>query len=110
MKKITIKREWKFASALVPYWVVSQYTPQDFIDGKLEGYRYDAVGTLIRNGKTIELELDDDIKSIFACSATGMLSNELSLEDIVDEKTPIILTTKGGFSVPSYPHFVPISK
>ena len=45
-----------------------------------------AYGQPILNGKTLEIEADDDATTVFAVTAEGLLSNELTL----DEKRAIL--------------------
>ena len=60
-----------------------------------------AYGPPIRNGETLEIEADD-AATVFAVTAEGLLSNELTL----GEKEPscrVLVTTKGGWKTPPYP-------
>lgn len=63
----------------------------------------DALGTRIENGKTVELQLDDDVRTIFASTMDGSLSNEVILKDSSSQH--LTLTTRGGFKTVSYPFF-----
>ena len=61
-----------------------------------------AYGQPILNGKTLEIEADDDAETVFAVTAEGLLSNELTL----DEKEPscrILVTTRGEWKTPPHP-------
>ena len=60
-----------------------------------------AYGPPIRNGETLEIEADD-AATVFAVTAEGLLSNELTL----GEKEPscrILVTTRGEWKTPPHP-------
>lgn len=59
-------------------------------------------GIALANGKTLELEIDESIKSVFAMTTGGLLSNEILL-DSQFTYYEILVTTKGGLKIPSYP-------
>ncbi len=127
MKTITITRKGKFASCLMPYWIITCMTKDAFkkrfgIDSdvcdigkdahpinRISGNPYgspevlDEIGTRILNGKTITLEIDDNVRSIFATTSTGSLSNEVVIAE--PEERKLTITTKGGWKTVSYPYF-----
>lgn len=67
----------------------------------------DSIGVRISNGQTVEIELDDEVETIFASTMDGCLSNEIKLKDfsINEQSYEIFLSTKGGFKNLSYPYF-----
>lgn len=111
----------------MPYWVITCMTKDEFkkkfgIDGDVCNIGKTAhpinrindnphggpevlgeIGTRILNGKTISLEIDDSVKTIFATTSTGSLSNELVIAEI--EENDLMIITKGGWKTPSYPYF-----
>ena len=113
MRKIIVRRKRQFAAALVPYWIVvglpraafmEKYHLSDDTSCRMAGayplprmdFDPQAYGQPILNGKTLEIEADDDATTVFAVTAEGLLSNELTL----DEKEPscrVLVTTKGGW-------------
>ncbi|MCM1006713.1 MAG: hypothetical protein NC485_02095 [Ruminococcus flavefaciens] len=125
MQKIVIKRKRKFASALLPYWVITNINKKEFmckynLDGDLCKFNVmgqaiprieisilDSIGVRISNGQTVEIELDDEVETIFASTMDGCLSNEIKLKDfsINEQSYEIFLSTKGGFKNLSYPYF-----
>lgn len=118
MKRILIKREWKFACSMVPYWIITKVSKAEFAQSNgyyktwngqqvfhVNAWGLDQLGKRIKNGKTVELLIDDSQKSIFVCSGSGMLSDELSIENLKDDPSPITITTKGGFFLRPYPLF-----
>ena len=125
MKKIIIHRKWKFANAWMPYWVVVGMSRSDFIEKfhlpDARSCEIDALGYIVKrmefdpndygipvaNGKTLVIEADDGVASVFAVTFDGLLSNEVSLP-CMQPTCPqaaykIELTTKGGWRQPSYP-------
>ena len=101
MRKIIVRRKRQFAAALVPYWIVvglpraafmEKYHLSDDTSCRMAGayplprmdFDPQAYGQPILNGKTLEIEADDDATTVFAVTAEGLLSNELTL----DEKEP----------------------
>lgn len=125
LQKIVIKRKRKFASALLPYWIITNITKKEFmckynLEGDLCKFNVmgqaiprieisilDSIGVRISNGQTVEIELDDEVETIFASTIDGCLSNEIKLEDfsINEQYYEIFLSTKGGFKNLSYPYF-----
>ena len=123
MKKLIIHRKKRFASALLPFWIITNVSKSDFMrehqisddtscDLDLTGHpvkRFDVkpddYGEKIANGETLELDIEDDVSSVFAVSVHGLLSNEVLLDSKLDCYT-LELSTKGGFSKPSYPVFI----
>ena len=121
MKTVTVQRKQKFASAWMPYCLITGISKKDFMNrlglegdlcthtimgqpvSRIDIGVLDAMGTRIVNGKTIELHLEDDVCTIFASTMDGSLSNEVILEDTGTQH--LTLTTKGGFKTVSYPYF-----
>ena len=119
MRTIQITRKKKFASALMPYWIITGIRKDDFmkqygLEGdlceqsdagfpvpRIDSSVLDEIGTRSENGKTIELEVDGSAVSLFASTFDGSLSNEI----VLDENAPghITVTTKGGFKNISCP-------
>lgn len=112
----------------MPYWIITGITKEDFkhqFDMANELCDYDdwghpinqvadsltdsisildSIGARISNGETVEIEVDDNVRSIFASTCDGSLSNEILIEDIKDDT--LLLTTKGGWiKTVSYPYF-----
>lgn len=81
MRKVIISRERKIASALLPYWIITHISKQDFMQrhgfeddlcrhkwnsqavSRIEISELDKIGTRIKNGETIEFAVDDYINS-----------------------------------------------
>ena len=131
MKMLIIKREKKFASALMPYWVITGMSRQEFIyKFGLQEDRYrlrdtesryrsgnmgtsvtihelGAIGIKLENGQTVMTEIDDSVKTVFACTYDGWVTEEISLADHLNASGDheICLSTKGGFIGSSYPYF-----
>ncbi len=118
-RRLFVTRKKKFASALMPYWLITDISKADFMKQygleddlcehsetgqpipRIDASILDTVGTRIRNGETVEITLKDDSCTLFASTMDGSLSNEVGLDDSpVQRKT---LTTKGGFAKVSYP-------
>ena len=125
MKTIYIKRLKKFASALMPYWIITdiskstfmeqQGLSEDILDALLQGKtairlnqsELDRIGSRILNGHTIKLEISESVDTLFACTITGFLSKEIHISDFnATENDPIIITTAGGWNTLSGPVFV----
>lgn len=126
MKRIIVTREKKFASSLVPYWVIpgskEAFMQQFGLFGDISGHNalgqplnridtavLDANGARIKNGEQIVLDLNDNIYSVFASTMAGSLSNEVYLQggQFVDgiETYYLKMITKGGFKTVSFPWF-----
>lgn len=131
MKKLIIKREKKFASALMPYWVITGMSRQEFIyKFQLQEDRYrlrdtgsryqagdtvtsvtihelGAIGIKLENGQTVTTEIDDNVQTVFACTYDGWVTEEISLADRLNASGDheLCLSTKGGFTGSSYPYF-----
>ena len=121
MKTVTVQRKQKFASAWMPYWLITGISKKDFMNrlglegdlcthtimgqpvSRIDISILDTIGTRIENGKTVELTLGDDVRTIFASSMDGSLSNEVILQDA--DTQHLTLTTKGGFKTVNYPYF-----
>ncbi len=126
MKRVVITRRKKYTSSLMPYWVIpgskQAFMAQFGLVGDLTEYSVfgqpvnridtavlDANGARIKNGEQIVLELNDNVFSIFACTYSGSLSNEVYLQggQLTDgvETYYLNMTTKGGMKTVSYPWF-----
>lgn len=120
MKQIVVTRRKQFASSLMPFWIIVGQSKAEFmakhsltcdrVKANLMGQPIrqlddlsvlDAAGTRIANGQTVTLEVADDIRTVFAATMDGALSNEIALGCCGDAS--IRLTVKGGLLVPSYP-------
>lgn len=137
MIKLVIKRERKLASALLPYWVVTgvskedlmykynmrkdkyrineetgNYYSQEGYEERIKVHGFGNAGVKILNGQTVELELDDTVQTVFACTVDGYLTDEIRLSDywIKDGHYEICLSTKGGLNNSSVPYFKPPKK
>ena len=118
-KALVVTRKKKFASALMPYWIITGVSKRDFMEqygmkedlcqhsesghpiSRIDASILDNIGTRIRNGETLKLELEETVACVFASTMDGSLSNEIILDN-----SPIkhlTLTTKGGFATVSYP-------
>ena len=120
-KTLIISRKKKFASALMPYWIIAGISKKDFMEQyglegdlcqhsesghpvpRIDMSILDDIGTRIENGETVKLELVDTVHSVFASTMDGALSNEIVLDDSPVKQ--LTLTTKGGFATISYPVF-----
>lgn len=54
---------------------------------RLEVTTLDALGVRILSGKTIELNINEGIRSIFASTAWGSLSNEIKIKDLKSDRS-----------------------
>lgn len=126
MKRLIITRRKKFSGALMPFWIIAGQSKTEFmakhgltndqIKADLWGQPIpqlddvsvlDAAGTRILNGQTVTLEVPDDIRTAFAATMDGALSNEMQLGS--DAGIRLTLSAKGGMIVPAYP-FLEISE
>lgn len=125
MKRLFIYREKKFASALLPYWIITNISKKEFMSKyELEGdlcrfdekgqaipridiATLDSIGVRISNGQTVSIDLSDEVETIFASTMDGCLSEEIDLKDfeVNGDYYEICLSTKGGFMNLSYPYF-----
>ena len=120
MKNIKVIRKKKFAGAVMPYWIIAHKAKTDFkaefgLEGdacnmsmagfpvsRIDMHILDSIGTRIRNGQTIELELEDEVKTIFASTMDGYLSNEINVDEYIASGKQVVINTKGGFK--NIPH------
>lgn len=128
MKRLIVRRERKFVSSLVPFFIVTDMTKKffmekyglkgDFCKISLSGqpvprmnpelFRY---FPYIENGGFLSLDLCDDSDTCFAFTCEGNLSNEIKLTSgIYSELDDFMifeckLSVKGGFLRTSYPWF-----
>ena len=125
MRKVIIIRKKKLASAVMPYWIITNSSKKAFMlqhgfetdltrhkwngqaVSRIDICELDMIGNMIRNGETIELLMDDSECSLFACSADGSLSNEVTIGEYTTNPITVILTTKGGWRTVSYPFLIP---
>lgn len=123
VKKLIIHRKKKFASALMPFWIITNISKSDFMqkyqlpdDISCEinwsghpvpriDFNPDDYGVRISNGKTLEININESTKSVFAITVDGLLSNEVILNPNFTSYE-IVLTAKGGFKTPSYPYLI----
>lgn len=127
MKKIIITRKRKFASALVPFWIITTMTKEEFkqrfgLTGDATGVDslgqpvsrlgaslqegvgiLDSIGNRIGNGKTVSLLVGDDVRTVFASTGDGGLSNEIELGE--GSECRLTLTVRGGWKTASVPYF-----
>ncbi len=118
--KLIIHRKKKFASSLVPFYIILSESKEQF----MEKYRLQKDNACamtwsgqpilladfdpkeysipIKNGETLELEVAEERKSVFAMTMHGLLSNEIVFDDAA-ESAEITITVKGGWNTPSYP-------
>lgn len=126
MKRIIVTRKKKLSSALMPFWIIpgskqmfmNQFgllgditshdimgQPVDRIDVRV----LDANGVRIKSGEQKVLDLSDDTYTVFACTSTGSLSNEVLLQGgpFINgiETYYLSMTVKGGMTTVSYPWF-----
>lgn len=86
----------------MPYWIVGgsvRKVKRNYIPEK---HSPDSFGIRIMNGQSLEIELDDDVKTFFVMNADGLCSEEITLNPELNEYI-FYITTKGGFRVPSCP-------
>lgn len=121
MKIISVTRKKKFAGAVMPYWIIFQKSKADFMSefglqddackmseagfpvSRIDIHELDCIGTRIMNGQTIELELADDITTLFVSTMDGYLSNEINVDEYITPGKAAVINTKGGFKDISYP-------
>ncbi len=126
MKRIKVTRKKKFAGSTMPYWVIVQKKRADFMaEMGLEGeackmseagfpisridiQELDRIGIRIMNGKTIELELADDISALFVSTMEGYLSNEINIDDYITSRSMVVIDTRGGFKDISHPVIIDV--
>ncbi len=117
MKILQLNRKKKFAGALLPYWIIIKISKAEFLemtqkshdvsDQTVEdGYSfidYNSFGVPIKNGKTIEVEIADNINSFFVTNGVGGISDEIII-DVNDVEFSYQIDTKGGFKNASFPY------
>lgn len=128
MKKLIIHRQKQFRSCLVSYWIVYEISREDFIKNffftplpigdddcaqcganrarylkkKYISGKPKELGIPIKNNETIELEVDDNTRSVFVISMDGFFSNEIPLE-FSDADYDLQISIRGGWSILQYP-------
>lgn len=126
MKRVIVTRQKKFASRLMPIYVipgskqafmaqfglVGDITPHDRAGQPIQRIDPNAVicnGMPIKAGEQIMLELNDEIMTLFASTLSGSLSNEVTLQggQFINgvETFYLNMTCKGGMKTVSYPWF-----
>ena len=121
MNVLTVTREKKFASALMPYWIITCMSKDEFcsrygLEGdscgqsdsgfpipRIDKNVLDEIGTRIKNGETIDLDLKEGEESMFVSTMDGYLSNEVRIEDYRASGMKVTITTRGGFKVLPHP-------
>lgn len=120
MRSIVITRKKKFASGLLPFWIISadvcvqnsarfQTIGEVQVDwnghprSTLHIRLLDEIGVRIGNGETVTVEVPDDVTAVYAVTMDDILSNACPLSGKAECK--LVLTVKGGFRQPSYPWF-----
>ena len=116
MVTLTVTRKKKFASAVMPYWIITcmsksescsryglngdwcEQSDSGFPVTRIDINVLDKTGTRIQNGQTVSLELQDGDESLFVSTMDGYLSNEIKLSDLRAKDVKIVITTKGGFA------------
>lgn len=86
----------------MPYWIIggsAQTIRENYIPEK---HNPDNFGIRIMNGESLEIPLDDDVKTFFVMTADGLTSEEFTLNPECTEYS-FLINTKGGFKVPGYP-------
>lgn len=127
MKRLIVTRQSMQAASMVPFWVIpgskQAFMMQFGLEGdfcqtdkfgqpvpRIDPNILDANGERIANGEQITIDLADNVRSVFASTYSGSLSNERILQGgqyIGGYETYYItITTKGGTKIASYPWFV----
>lgn len=122
MRKLIILRKKAFAGSLLPYWIITGFSKENFVEkynfnGDLcemsaEGIpvprimieELDRIGIRINSGQIKEISVVDDIHHLFVSTMDGCLSNEINVDDCLKtNEGQITINTKGGFKNLSYP-------
>ena len=121
MRKIRIHRKIKFASVLMPFWIITDMTQKEFVEKislsdvhsckldfwghpiKRADFNPDDYGKKIKSGETIEIPTTS--KTVFAITFDGFVSNVIEFENEAGV-VEIEMSTRGGFRVPSYPFLI----
>ena len=127
MKRVIITRQKKLSSRLMPFYVIpgskQAFMAQFGLEGdfcqqdrfgqpvpRIDPAVLDANGERIANGEQITIDLADNVRSVFASTYSGSLSNERILQggQLINgyETYYITITTKGGTKIVSYPWFI----
>lgn len=120
MKKIRVRRLWKFRSVLLPFWIVfgidkSQFMKlfhlQDDLTCELDvafpitrlgEVNLTEYGVPIYSGRTLTIVSDRNISSLFVMTCDGLLSNEVNFDNEA-ERCEVEISVAGGWRTPSYP-------
>ncbi len=118
---IKVTRKKKFAGAVMPYWIICQESKNDLMSRlelkgdacemseagfplpRIDIQELDRIGTRIMNGQTIELELADDILTLFVSTMDGFFSDEINIDEYISMGKSVVINTKGGFKDLSHP-------
>lgn len=105
----------------MPYWIIvheakdlfmSEYgftgdscemSSAGFPVSRIDIQELDRFGIRIMNGQTIELELADDIHTMFVSTMDGYLSNEINVDEYISSGREVVINTRGGFARLSHP-------
>ena len=126
MKRLIVTRQSMQVASMVPFWVIPGSKQAFMIQFGLEGdfcqtdkfgqpvpridpNILDANGERIANGEQITIDLADNVRSVFASTYSGSLSNEVLLQggQFINgaETFYLNMTVKGGLTSCSYPWF-----
>ncbi len=115
MKNIQVTRKKKLANAIVPYWIMTHKNKTEFMSeyelkgdackmsmlggpvSRLDMQVLDRFGIRIMNGQSIELELPDEITTLFVSTMHGYLSNEINIDKYIASGDSVVINTNGGF-------------
>ena len=119
--KLTVTRKKSFLSCTVPYYIVFSDIPKDeFMTeyglcgdlckhnpmgqaiSRIDIDTLNRIGMVLLNGRTVSVDLTDDVVSVFVITMTGSISNEIKINDL--DSSQLIILTKGGWSTVSYPY------
>ena len=123
MRKLIIHRKKKFVAMAIPFWIVTDITKADFMNKfgifddiscklgrgghpvKRFEFNPNDYGTPIWNGETLELDIEEQVCTVFAVTLEGLLSKEVVLNENM-QFYEHELSVKGGWHTPSYPYFI----
>ena len=115
MKRLIVTRQNMQVASMVPFWVIPGSKQAFMAQFGLEGDfcqqdRFGQPVPRIANGEQITIDLADNVRSVFASTYSGSLSNERILQggQLINgyETYYITITTKGGTKIVSYPWFI----
>jgi hypothetical protein len=119
MRVLTVKRKKSFVSSQMFYWVILKYVIDELPAlenrehqiNKLgyanapDSFNPNDYGTPIANGLKITFAIDDTVRSFFAVTADGLISNVIDLDPGMDH-IEVTMITKGGWKIPGYPYLI----